>query len=48
MESKIKSNYKTSELAEEDLLTIFLTGIENFGIKRAKQYSLLLFPQQCT
>ncbi len=42
MESKIKSKYKISELAEEDLLAIFLTGMENFGIKRAKQYYLLI------
>ena len=42
MKSKIKSNYRTSELAEEDLLAIFLFGIENFGTKRAKQYSLAI------
>ena len=42
MESKIKSNYKISELAEEDLLAIFLSGMENFGIKRAKQYYLAI------
>ena len=40
MVNKIKSNYKTSRLAEEDLLNIFLKGIENFGIKKAQQYSL--------
>ena len=42
MERKIKSNYKISELAEEDLLAIFLSGMENFGIKRAKQYYLAI------
>ena len=42
MERKIKSNYKISELAEEDMLAIFLTGMENFGIKRAKQYYLAI------
>jgi len=39
MVSKIKSNYKTSKLAEEDLLAIFLHGIENYGVKKAQQYS---------
>jgi toxin ParE1/3/4 len=38
MERKIKNNYELSELAEEDLLSIFLTGMEKFGLKRAKQY----------
>lgn len=42
MEGQIKSNYKISELAEEDLLSIFLTGMEKFGIKRAKQYYLAI------
>jgi len=39
MVSKIKSNYKTSKLAEEDLLAIFLYGIDNYGVKKAQQYS---------
>jgi len=39
MVSKIKSNYKTSKLAEEDLLAIFLHGIESYGVKKAQQYS---------
>jgi len=38
--NKIKNNYKTSKLAEEDLLDIFLKGIEDFGVKKAQQYSL--------
>ncbi len=38
--SNLKNNYKTSKLAEEDLLDIFLKGIENFGVKKAQQYSL--------
>ena len=36
MVNKIKNNYKNSRLAEEDLLNIFLKGIENFGIKKAQ------------
>lgn len=46
MESKIKSHYELSEIAEDDLLEIFLTGMESFGITRAKQYyqAMLIIP----
>ena len=38
--NKTKNSYKTSKLAEEDLLDIFLNGIDDFGAKKAQQYSL--------
>ena len=37
--NKIENRYKTSRLSEEDLLEIFLKGIEDFGIKKAQKYS---------
>lgn len=37
--NKIKNDYKTSNLAEEDLIDIFLKSIEGWGISKARQYS---------
>ncbi len=36
----MNNKYKTSILAEEDLLNIFLKGIESFGQTKAQKYSV--------
>ena len=39
MVKPIKNSYITSELAEDDLLDIFQTSIEGWGISKARQYA---------